>query len=475
MKNLGKIFLLVLFLFSYNLYALVEASVDSNHISQGDVVTYSLKISATDITKPDIVSLCGSDIISTGSQKSIEMINGDVKRSYILTYRFAPQKSCEIAPIKVKVDGKTEQSNPVKIEVSKYVSSPSDDFILTLKSEKKEVYVGEPFKVTLTFKQKDDAQALDSKFEAPKLKGFWIKKESKAKRYKEDGYMVTKLIYTMAAQRVGDLEISEAKIKIATRSNTRDVWGVWMPQLKYKTYFSNSLDIVAKPLPEGVGLIGDFSIKAIAQKHPVGSNEAFNVVVEVDGVGNLEDIKSFKPTIEGVGVFDEKAVIQGDKLTQKLAFVSDKDFTIPPFELKFFDTKTAKIKTIKTQSIDVKIKGSKQITPPLTIKYMSDEKKKQNSNKVVVYKNSKLILIGTFMAGLVCGVLLMLLKPWIFGKKEKSVNIDDKKTIIIKLLPYKDDKEVKEIIDILEADAYTDEKATVDKKLLKRVLKRYGI
>ena len=475
MKNLGKI-IFILFLFPHAIFASVKATLDSNYVELGEMVTYSLTISGDDVERPNIHILCDTDVISTSSQRSIQMINGDVKKSYILSYKFIPQKSCEIPSISIEVDGKVEQSNSVSLKIASGVVKKDAAFVLTLSSDKKEVFVGEPFEVTLLFKQREDAEAVDSKFEAPKLKGFWIKKESKPIRYKEGKYVITKITYTMAAQRVGDLTISRAQMRIASRGNTRDSWGAWIPQVKWKTYFSNSLDIKVKELPNGVGLIGDFSIKASADKTEINSNEALNVVVEVDGVGNLEDIKSFKPYVDGVSIFDEKIEIKGDRLTQKMAFVSDKDFRVPSFRLKYFDTKTSQVKTISTQPIDIKVIGTKS-DAKLTIKRSKEsEISEPKTLTKVEYETSNLLLLLSFLGGLACGIALMITKPWKFKTKEGTFNIKDEKTLLMKLLPYKDsDSEVQKIVDILEGNIYHAKKQTIDKKRLKEIIKKYNI
>ena len=477
MKNLGKI-ALILFLIPYTLYGSIKATLDSNYIELGDSVTYYLKISGDDIVKPNIYTLCDTDIISTGSQRSIEMINGDVKKSYVLSYKFVPQKSCEIPPISIEVDGKVQKSNSVSLKITSSVVKKDAVFSLVLSSSKDSVFVGEPFEVTLLFKQREDAEAVDSKFSPPKLKGFWVKKESKPVRYRDGRYVVTKITYTLAAQRVAKLKISKAQMRIASRGNTTDSWGAWIPQVKWRSYFSNSLDIDVKPLPKGVNLIGNFTIDATAQKNEIDPNEALNVIVEVDGVGNLEDIKSFKPYIDGVSVFDEKIVINGDKLTQKLAFVADKDFTIPPFELKYFDTNTSEIKTIKTQSIDVKVKGAKADIP-LKIKRSKQSNPKESVVQTKIkYETSNLLLVVSFVIGLACGAWLMFFLSryrYKFPSRDKGVNIKDETTLLMMLLEHKDDKEVKKIIDILEGNLYHGKKQPIDKKLLREIIKKYNL
>ena len=45
----------------------------------------------------------------------------------------------------------------------------------------------------------------------------------------------------------------------------------------------------------------------------------------------------------------------------------------------------------------------------------------------------------------------------------------------MKLLPYKEDKEVNNILEILENNLYSSEKKEIDKKVLKDILKKYNI
>jgi hypothetical protein len=472
MKNLGKIVLFLLFLHS-SVDASVRATVDATSVEIGEMVTYSLHVSGKDIERPNIQSLCGVDVISTSSQSSIEIINGDFSRSNVLSYKFIPKKECVIEPIEVKVDGKTHKSNSVEIKVTQVVANKDADFILELHSDAKEVFVGEPFEVTLLFKQKAGAEAVDSKFIAPELKGFWIKSESQPQRSQDANYTVSKVVYVMAAQRVGQLNISKAQMRIASRSHTRDSWGAWIPKIKWRTYYSNELSVDVKALPAGVDLVGNFGIKATVDKTQINPNEALNLTLEVLGDGNLEDIKSFKPYIDGVNIFDEKIVIEGNRLTQKMAFVAENDFTIKPFVLKYFDPQTKEIKTISTNEIDIKVKNAKP-KEELIIKKEVKKAPKLDASETTSSISSVWMLV-VFLVGIICGVLIMLVKPWSFFNKEKSFSIKDHKTLLIKLLPYKDDEEVKKIVDILENNIYSDAKIELDKKELKEIVKKYNL
>ena len=470
MKNLGKL-LIFLILFPHAIYAGIKTSVSSTTVEVGEAVTFTLTISDNDIKRPSITSLCGVDVVATGARTSIQMMNNSVKKVQMLTYRFVPQKSCVIEPIEIRVGDKIELTKKINIVVKEQIISANSDFILTLETSKKDVYIGEEFEVTLLFKQRQNVEVLDSDFAPPAMQGFWIKGETEPIRYRDGDYAVTKLVYKIAAQREGVLRVSKAQMKVATRSRGQDSWGSWIPNLKWRSYFSNEINVNVKALPQNLKIIGDFSIKVRVDKLKLNANEAVNITLEVLGKGNLEDIKSFKPQISGVSVFEEDIKIEGNKLSQKMAFIADKDFTIPSFSLKYFDTRTKEIKTITTKSIDVDVIDEKKVEE-LVIK-------KEKEVAISSVKNDSSISILTaiiiFIAGLLSGVALMLIKSFKKPKREEKLNIKDEKVLLMKLLPYKDDKEVLEIINTIEANLYTDKKIDLDKRVLKGIVKRYKI
>ena len=466
--------LFLLFLIPYSIYASVTASVDSTNVELGEMVTYSLNISGEDITRPNIQRLCDTDIISTSSQTSINMINGNIQKSFVLSYKFIPQKSCEIAPIEVEIADKKELSNAVSIKVGPVTAAKDQDFILEMSTDKDELYVGETFQIKLLFKQKNGVSAMDSEFIAPKLKGFWIKNESKPKRYKDANYVISEVVYTVAPQREGNQEIEKAQMRIASRSHSRDNWGAWIPKIKWKTYFSNSIKLNVKALPAGVNLVGDFTINSNVDKNEINSGEAINVTVEVLGNGNLEDIKSFKPASSIANIFDEKIKIEANKLSQKMAFVGENDFVVPSFSLKYFDLKTKEIKTISTKEIAIKVKNAK-LKEEITIKRQEIKTPKAVSVQTSSIDINTTVMIEIFALGLIIGLTIMYFKPWNIFKREKTVSIKDEKVLLVKLLPFKEDIEVQKIVDILESNIYSKDKKRLDKKQLQELLKKYKV
>jgi len=476
MKNLGKI-LLTLSLLVNVAFATVTAKVEPRNIYEGESATYVLTVSGGKIKKPLISDICGNDITATSSQTSIESVNGSYKKSYTLSYQFVPRKNCTISGVEVEIDSKIEIANSVDVTIKPRTQDFKANFILSFSTPKKELYIGEPFELTLLLKQRHGAEAIDSKYLAPKFKGFWIKSEDAAKRVDDGEFIVTKVVYTLAPQREGTLHIEPATLKIAQRTGVNN-WGTFRPQVKWQTYYSNILDITSKTLPNNAKIIGDLSLNASVENQNINPNEPVNLTITVRGEGNLEDIESFKPYIDNVNIFDEKIVVDKNILTQKLVFVSDRDFIIPSFELVYFDVNAQALRKLKTEPIEIKVKGS-AIKDELNIKREEstiDKVVEVNSSTSEIVGNNYLYISIAFIIGLVLGVLIMFSKVGKSDKKTKKLDIKNEKLLLIKLLAFKDiDNDVAKIVDILENNIYSNTKQVVDKKLLKAIIKKYDI
>lgn len=477
MQNLGRAIFL-LFMSAFYLHAAMQACLEPEVTYRGESVTYKLTMSGEEIQKPKIENICGNEIISKSSQTSIESINGNTKKSYILSYEFLPQSSCLIPEISTIIDGKKESSNAIKLELKEPSKEQNAPFELTLTPSKTSLYVGEPFLLTLSLKQEFKAQVLDSQFTPPVFEGFWLKSQTNPKRVKDATSSTTTIVYTLAPQREGNITIKPAQLKVASQAGRRNSWGVVVPDMKWRSYYSNEEHFAVQPLPNGAKLIGDFAISLSLDKRKIEANEALNVTISVTGEGNLEDIQSFKPSIQGVSVFEEERVIANDLLTQKLAFVADENFTIPPFELIYFDTKTEKVRKIQTQSIAVEV--IKDPTASQGVKIEKEHQTQLSSSEPAKTPNNTDLqslwwwFVGMFLFGVAVGAAgVAYLKSGLLKRKESIPK--DEKLLFMKLLAFKEDAEVAAMLDLLEQNIYSEHKTKIDKKELQKLLKRHKL
>jgi hypothetical protein len=246
------------------------------------------------------------------------------------------------------------------------------------------------------------------------------------------------------------------------------------------------LKIKVNPLPTGLDLVGNFDIEASVDKKSVFPNEVVTLTITIKGDGNIEDIKEFNPYIPDVNVFTQKPKIdqKNSIFTQKITFVSDVSYTIPSFKIRYFDSKTKKIEQKQTAPIDITVKGAKKTKDNLVIKKSQESKESQNN--ITIYKSSKnsietsfaiTWMVLSFIAGVFVGAIFVY---FVFIKakqknKKRKFGYKDYKELFVKLLPYKDDKEVKEILDKLESAIYGSKNVEIDIKKIKEIVKKYNI
>ena len=203
----------------------------------------------------------------------------------------------------------------------------------------------------------------------------------------------------------------------------------------------------------------------------------------IKGEGNIEDLDPFKPYIPNANVFDEKPKIDEKNgiFSQKIAFVADSNFTIPSFGIRYFDPKTKKIVNKSTDPVAITVIGARAQEQTLEIK-KTDEKSaaavSTHASRGSTIDSSFAItwVILSFIAGVFVGGILVFFKFYVSTQKRlKRFSFDDKKALFIKLLPYKDHKDVKAVLDMLEDALYGEKKGDIEKEKIKEVIKKYNI
>ncbi|NPA82649.1 MAG: protein BatD [Epsilonproteobacteria bacterium] len=472
MRSLGRIFVsLSLFV---TLFFAVDASVDKDHILRGESVTLKLSAEGEEAVFPKITQIGGFEIDSVSNSKSEITNKGKVYRFVSKYYTFTPLNDVEIPSYTIKVDGKEFKTKPIKISVK---SPPSKSFDLEMYSDKKEVYVGEPLRLTIVFRKKIGVNLSDVSFNPPSFLGFWAKELQTSPKEIVGSFVVQKIEYVLFPQREGEIEIDRASLDIT--SLKRDKNDEYSYQREKKRIFSNSLKIDVKPLPLGVRLFGKFSLKANVDKRSVKAGEAVNLTIRVEGEGNIEDIDEFSLDIPFVTVYKERPKIVSDfrngryggSFSEKFSLIAKKDFTIPSFSLAFFDKDRKERVVLKTEPIDINVTGG-------GAKESKIERFDRKREEDVDMKKLVLLSIGTFIIGVLIGFLL---KGAVFRKKRTISSIqkriksakDDKELLKI-LLPFVErSKEIEEIVFALEANVYNGGGYKVDRKRLVKNIDKY--
>ena len=502
-QTLGS--LLILILFTLNIFANVTAKLEPQALYKGEPTSLVITASGDDVKFPDITEINGVPIEGVSTSQSINMVNTHITKSISKSYRFRPTSSMKIPSFEVEVDGKQFKTNELELKVVKPSASRNGEpFVLEQKVNKSDVYVGEPIDLEVKFKYKMNAHAEQVQLGEPKLENFWIKKVEGVEQSIEGEYRVESVHYQLFAQKAGEYELPPLEALIGQKSQRRSQGGFFNDpffddaffgsQLTWRKIYSNGVKLTVNPLPNGVELYGDFSIEATVDKQRVHANKPVNLTITVEGEGNIDDIKKFELELDNAIVYADEPKVTSFKgrnsFTQKIAIIADANFTIPPIELKFFDKTTQQVKTIQTKPIDIEvIGGGKGVMQPAKIEMSSATKvtpkeepqqsTTQTTNKSVEVKKSSATTNYLYMlVGFVLGSGLTF--AWFsLAKREPKKESDmvkairrakDDKTLFELLLPYsKESETVAKALNKLEENLYKNGNHKIDKEELMEV------
>lgn len=507
LQNLGKMALLCICFFA-SLFADASIRVDKMALYPGDSVTFTLKAEGSDSVFPAINAIDEFPILGTSSASSVQIMNGDTTRTLSRSYTFAPTHDVTIPSFTIKMAGKAYTTEPQKITVlAPKASQSGEPFVLELKTDKKSAYVGEPIKLSMIFKQQVGAKADKVEVSELALKDFWVKKEETLHQNVEGDYVTKQYDYVLFPKKAGEIEIPAifSRVGTAVKSDIGAGSGLdsffndslFAPmQIKWKQVFSNALHVNVKPLPANTYLYGDFSIEARVDKTSTEPNKPINLTIYIKGKGNIDDIAPFNPSINDVALYADAPKVDASlnkenyegEFSEHIALVSDKDFTIPSFELSYFDAKTHTVVTQKTNAIPIHIIGAVATSAPTLEKNKSSEPTAELTTSEEQKQPFSLKPYMNAMYGTL-GILFVLAFGIWFAQNKKARPISQTHALAIAidkaksdkalfdlLLPYaKKDALITETLAKLEANLYGGAHHAIEKKELKRLVEEKGV
>jgi len=506
-KALGNMTkLLLIFFLTSTLFAEVKVSLSSPAVYKGDVVNFSISVDGRSIQFPQISEINGSAIIGTSQSESISMINSHIIRNTTKTYNFKPTASLTIPSYEIIIDEKTVKTKELTVSVLKPTASKNgSNFVLELKLNKQEAYVGEAVELSITYKQKLNLHVEQVQLSDPKLENFWAKKIEKTEDGGEGEYLTQTIHYQLFPQKSGEYTIPAMEALIGQISRQKrggflnDPFFSMGNQLNWKKIYSNELKLKVNPLPNGLELYGNYQIEASVDKTKVQANKPINLNIEVKGEGNIDDVKKFDVAIDNVIVYaDEpnvnsslvRGIYQG-AFKQKIALIADQNFTVPPLSLEYFDKATKQIKTITTKAIKIEVIGGEktavhkassiEVSPSQIIKA---PQKVETKTKIIIEKEDAYLKYLFLLIGFVLGILLMLIIHKPKQKKSKKENnivknihkAKNDRTLFDILLPYaKQDKVINNALSQLEENLYRKGNNIIDRELLMEVFEEKNL
>ena len=477
--------MILFFLMALPLMAELKVSVDKTQITRGETVRFTVSVTGEGkVSVPPFDELCGYSI--EGRMQSTKDIFSNGKRSQELSliYEIMPQKSCVIESFPVTINGETQTTEPINITVSKVAITKNAPFTVELQTEKRSVYVGEPFEMKVELKARQGIDVLAESISLPESKNIWVKSEQKGKPLLQEGYSKRNNTYALAAQRSGTLALGPLRWDVKVRNQSRDNWGMWLATAKTHSVFSNEIELEVKELPAGVSLVGELEIEVSVDKTEVNAGEAVNVDIRVKGAGNIEDLPAFEIHVDGAQAFKEEpkkthylrdGKYFGD-FSQKLALVAERDFTVPAFKIRYMDVTTDTLKTITTNAIDIKVLNSAPAVKEELKISRPQEKPEENVQSTVGSALSLMQGVFLLLGGIVLGLIFSMI-PWkrvfIKDKRKHAVSAKESKEVLQLLMGHMHaDPEIEELVKKLSENLYEGKSHKIDKKRLREIVKK---
>lgn len=502
MKLLG-----LMLLTAFSVWATVSATVQKKQIALGEQVVFTLSAEGRDAEFPPIAEIGGYRIEQKSQSQNTQIVNGSITQTMRRRYLFTPTGDVTIPSFAIKVDGKTEKTAPIQITVGVPTQAQNDAFSLKIEMDKSSAYVGEQVNLSLLFRRDSAIDIMDLEYSPSPFEHFWVKQVGKEQTYQEKSKTIHRLDYVIFPQQPGELTIDRAMMKVGVAKEQRDIFGFFVKQPSYRNVFSNRLILESKPLPAGIHLVGQFDITARVDTDRAEPNAPVNLVVEISGQGNMDDIEEIELDIPSASVYADKMTqtyelkngVYGGVAQRKFAIVAGSDYVIEPFSITYFDPKTQKTVTKTTDPIPVGIIGAKPAkptTPASNAQETSGENVKTMTASPKTAETSEpkpdvARSVALFLFGFIWGGFLVFLamhyytrrgngsmsaaRPAVEHKLEEKIKQakNSKELLHVLMAVEAEDAALREIINQLEQAVYGGDSAFVaDKKAILRAVEK---
>lgn len=361
------------------------SSVDRNAIATGEYVklTVSLSNSQEGFAAPSFGGL--AVVQGPYENSSFNYVNGKMSSSVSKTWVLTATKPGKytIAPAQVRVGGGVIQTEPIAITVSQGATKPADtgaaqgqtrdaNLFATISLSKNKVYVGEQVVATYTLYSRYNNIEL-SKYELPKMDGFWAEEIDLGNTGWEDALQtVNGLQYRVAIlKRQVLLPQQSGKLRIAPMELTCIVNRSFFNRGSSMNVSSNAAELTAMALPGSAptdfkGAVGELSMTVKTDRTAVKANEAIELTITYSGKGNLKLLDAPKPEFPtDFEVYDPKVTdriavnsggMSGSRTYQYLVIPRrEGEYPLDPITFSYFDTRSGAYRTTTADPIIVSV------------------------------------------------------------------------------------------------------------------------
>jgi hypothetical protein len=418
LKRIGSAFAVALLASMPALAAEVDlsASVDSNEVELDGTLT--LQITATYNTKGDpgrlqLPAFASFDVVNTSSseQVSFQFMNGApiFKRTVVTSLALTPKRQGDatIEPAKIDYNGRTWQTQPVKIKVLAVGQQPSAsarrqrqppqqqnpfvgfgdpnamdpfgdvhpgqrDLVLAASVDNERPFVGQQVTYSLYLLARGQPGGIE-KLQQPRLDNFWTEEIEAPQQLVAESKIIDGIPYhsyllrkrALFPLRAGKMTIEPAEVNVLTG------FGVLFARGSVKRA-SQPVNLDVQALPPGKpaafdpGNVGQWQLTASAQPVDVAVGAPVTLRLVATGRGNVRDLRLPKvPVIPGLRAYDattadkatvEKGQVNGTRTVEQL-LVPERTgvIAIPALAMDIFDPVLKQYRTLHTEALELRV------------------------------------------------------------------------------------------------------------------------
>jgi hypothetical protein len=386
----------------------ITAKVSANEMTLDSSITLLLEVqgvnnagSAPNLQLPDF------QVQPAGQTSSFQWVNGKSSSLVTFNYVLSPTKTGQltIPSLSLQIGGKTYSTQPIVVSVrasgngsagaaapatsnhmrdQESVPVPSEGLkpvFMTASVDNEKVYVGQQIILKVMFLHRPDVQfASQARYSEPDLTGFLVEpldKQEYSTTINGARYDVTEIPYALFPTSDGDLTIGAAQVELAVRTESDP----FDPNSFFQNFFGRAqvARLNTRPIPIHVralpidkpagfsGAVGRYKISSKLDTDQFEVGKPFNLILTVDGVGNVKALK--EPDLPELKGFRKYETISSSKISKEGKFVhGSKEFktllipqvsgqlTIPDVPFSYFNPAKNEYETSTANGITISVK-----------------------------------------------------------------------------------------------------------------------
>lgn len=419
-------FLMVLISIVTISFSNVQIDIPSTSV-KGEPFLFSIEVSGDDIVFPNIKEINGFAVDTVKSYTSTNIINSTITKKIKKVYSLYPTSDLIIPSFEFKIDDEIFKTNEKEVKLVNAQKTKSELFDLSIKTNKSNVYVGEDLILTVVFKYKKYSQILDLSFVQPNFNDFWYKQLNSSKQYEDGEFIVQELNFLLFPLKVGLLNISPMIIQAQVVDPRKTNYSLFSNGVTNTKVYSNTLDINANALPDNVDLVGDFNINASVDKLKVKKGQSISYKLNIDGIGNIDDIKDIKLDIKDATIFENKPEINTSfkdgkyigSYSKVFSILLQKDAIIPALKLSYFNKIENRVITKESKAFNIEVENNTNNNFISKLEKSNENVQKKTLVKVVEKSSAKDNILY-FSLGMISALLIFGLYYYVIKQKEKK-------------------------------------------------------